>query len=680
MIQEQPVPAQTRARLQPVLVGVLAAAIFYVDTFFDLPDAVAVLYVVVVLLSVNFLERRGTLLLSAGCCVAAVATYFVDYGASVVDAAFVRLLVSIVAIGITGLLAARNATAVASLRRQASLLDLTHDAILVRSLDDVITYWSRGAEMHYGWPSDYALDKFAPQLLRTAFPIPLEDIKAEVLRTGRWEGETTQTRRDGRQQVVASRWSLQRDNRGRPVAIMETDTDITDRRQAEDSLSRMQAQLAHAARVATLGELTASIAHEVNQPLAAVVTNGQVCIRLLDQKVPDLTEVRAAIVDMVAAGQRASEIIQRLRALFKKAETRKVLLDVNDLVREVVPLVERELRSKGVSLRLELAPGLPAVWGDHIQLQQVIINLILNGSDAMADVTDRQRELVICTQLAAGRVSVAIRNSGVGLGQEAAKQLFDPFFTTKPEGLGMGLTISRSIIETPRRNLARLQQRRARRHVSVSAAPRPGGGRMMVDQSRTATPAGGDQPIVFIVEDDAPLREALIRLFRTIGLRTVVFGSAAELLSNTLPDVPACLLLDVRLPGFSGLDIQARLAETGNHIPIVFMTGHGDIPMSVEAMKAGAVDFLTKPFRDQDMLDAVVAAIERDRGRREHERATSDLKLKIQVVEPTRTRGHGAGHYRADEQAGGRRIGAQRDHSQNPSRERHEENGRQDPR
>ena len=134
------------------------------------------------------------------------------------------------------------------------------------------------------------------------------------------------------------------------------------------------------------------------------------------------------------------------------------------------------------------------------------------------------------------------------------------------------------------------------------------------------------EPIVFIVEDDESFREALKRLFRSVGLRTEVFGSAAELLQGKLSDVPGCLVLDVRLPGLSGLDIQRELAKAGVRIPIVFMTGHGDIPMSVEAMKAGAVDFLTKPFRDQDMLDAVVTAIERDRRRREDEREISILR------------------------------------------------------
>jgi FixJ family two-component response regulator len=146
--------------------------------------------------------------------------------------------------------------------------------------------------------------------------------------------------------------------------------------------------------------------------------------------------------------------------------------------------------------------------------------------------------------------------------------------------------------------------------------------------------ASSQEPIVFIVEDDLSFREALKRLFRTVSVRTEVFGSAAELLQSKLPDVPSCLILDVRLPGLSGLDIQRELAKTGVHIPIIFITGHGDIPMSVEAMKAGAVDFLTKPFRDQEMLDAVVRAIERDRERRERETEASGLRALFESLSP----------------------------------------------
>ncbi len=147
-------------------------------------------------------------------------------------------------------------------------------------------------------------------------------------------------------------------------------------------------------------------------------------------------------------------------------------------------------------------------------------------------------------------------------------------------------------------------------------------------------PAGAKEPLVFIVEDDESMRRALSNLFQSVGLEVEVFGSASEMLQSRLPDVASCLVLDVRLPGLSGLDFQAELAKANIHIPIIFMTGHGDIPMTVRAMKGGAVDFLTKPFRDQDMLDAVTVAIERDRKRREADKIVANLQTHFETLTP----------------------------------------------
>ena len=146
--------------------------------------------------------------------------------------------------------------------------------------------------------------------------------------------------------------------------------------------------------------------------------------------------------------------------------------------------------------------------------------------------------------------------------------------------------------------------------------------------------ASANEPIVFVVEDDESVRRALGNLFQSVGLQVEVFGSATEMLQSKLPDVASCLVLDVRLPGLSGLDFQTELARANVHIPIIFMTGHGDIPMTVRAMKGGAVDFLTKPFRDQDMLDAVVTAIERDRKRREADNILADLQTLLETLTP----------------------------------------------
>ena len=224
-------------------------------------------------------------------------------------------------------------------------------------------------------------------------------------------------------------------------------TDVTARKQAEIELHEAQTNLAHVARVTALGEMAASIAHEVNQPLAAVVTNAAACLRWLDREPANLTEARGTLQSIINDGNRAGEVIQRVRALVNKTTDRKAL-HINEVVNEVMSLVQHELLSHRVALRLELAPALPPVLADRIQLQQVILNLVVNGIEAMQPVQDRPRELVIRTrQDEARQVLVTVSDCGVGVAAENADRLFDAFFTTKSSGMGMGLSICRSIVD-----------------------------------------------------------------------------------------------------------------------------------------------------------------------------------------------------------------------------------------
>jgi PAS domain S-box-containing protein len=224
-------------------------------------------------------------------------------------------------------------------------------------------------------------------------------------------------------------------------------TDVTARKHAEVELHEAQTNLAHVARVTALGEMAASIAHEVNQPLAAVVTNAAACLRWLDREPANLKEARGTLQSIINDGNRAGEVIQRVRALVNKTTDRKTL-HINEVVNEVLSLVQHDLLSHRVALRLELAPALPPVLADRIQLQQVILNLVVNGIEAMQPVTDRPRELVIRTrQDEARQVLVTVSDCGVGVAAENADRLFDAFFTTKASGMGMGLSICRSIVD-----------------------------------------------------------------------------------------------------------------------------------------------------------------------------------------------------------------------------------------
>jgi PAS domain S-box-containing protein len=262
-------------------------------------------------------------------------------------------------------------------------------------------------------------------------------------------------RADGAYRWYTMRRAPRHDANGNIVKWYSVGVDVEDQKIAEDAarksqeaLHAAQTALAHASRVATLGEISASIAHEVNQPLAAIVANGQACLRFLRSEAPNLDDVRGSVEWIVKDGNRAGEVIRRVRGLLKKSNTEKTPLDVKGLIEEVAALLQHELSAQLVTLQLGLAPATPAVFADRIQLQQVIINLVMNGVDAMHAITDRPRLLVIRSYKDdAGLAVIAVKDSGVGIPQESVDRLFDAFFSTKPGGLGIGLSICRSIIK-----------------------------------------------------------------------------------------------------------------------------------------------------------------------------------------------------------------------------------------
>ena len=234
---------------------------------------------------------------------------------------------------------------------------------------------------------------------------------------------------------------------GRPMFVGALQ-DVTERMVTEEALNRARAELAHVARVTTLSTLTASIAHEVNQPLSGIITNASTCLRMLDADPPNVEGARETARRTIRDGNRASDVITRLRALFSKKEFSLDSLDLNEATREVIALSLSELQRKRVVLQSELAGDLPTVTGDRIQLQQVILNLLRNASDAMVDVRDRPRHLLIRTEPEGGeRVRVSVRDAGVGVDAQSMNKLFDVFYTTKSDGMGIGLSVSRSIIE-----------------------------------------------------------------------------------------------------------------------------------------------------------------------------------------------------------------------------------------
>ena len=253
---------------------------------------------------------------------------------------------------------------------------------------------------------------------------------------------------NGQQKTILNSSAPIRNAEGRIVGAVFVNEDVTERVRAEEALLLTQAELARMARLTMMGELTASIAHEVNQPLAAVVTNANACLEWLAALPPNLDEARKAVQRIARDGDRAGKVIARIRALLKKGEPIRAPLAVNPVVRETVQLVQSELKRERITLQMNLAPELPLVAADRVQLQQVVLNLIGNAMDSLSKVADRARLLQIATDRPhPGEVRILVRDAGIGVDHRQTERLFEPFYTTKPNGLGMGLAISRSIVE-----------------------------------------------------------------------------------------------------------------------------------------------------------------------------------------------------------------------------------------
>ena len=324
-------------------------------------------------------------------------------------------------------------------------------AIYMLDPNGIVTSWNVGAEHIKGYRTEEIVGQhfsrfFSAEDVKCGEPEM--ELKAAVER-GRFAHEVWRVRKDGSRFWASVVITALHDPQGRLVGFSKITRDLTERKQTEQALQKAMSELAHMARVTTMGELAASIAHEINQPLAAIVNNANASSRLLASEPPDLDEVRLAVADIAEAGTRAGEIISRVRTFLKKAVPAKTQVDINQVIREVLALAPGQLEKHNISVRTELLPGLAPVQGDRIQLQQVLLNLIMNGVEAMSSVSDRSRVLVLRSQPhESGGVLVSVQDSGGGLDPKNIAHLFDAFFTTKPEGMGMGLPISRSIVET----------------------------------------------------------------------------------------------------------------------------------------------------------------------------------------------------------------------------------------
>jgi PAS domain S-box-containing protein len=308
----------------------------------------------------------------------------------------------------------------------------------------VLAYFGKTVEQLKGWSTSGAVHPDDMPAVRSAWTRSLETAAA-------YDIDHRLLRADGEYRWFHARGPPLCDAELRVLRWYVLLTDINDRRQAEEALTKARAELAHVARVISLGVLTASIAHEVNQPLAGIVMNASTCMRMLDSNPPNVDGARETARRTIRDGNRASDVVTRLRALFRNKDAAVESVDLNDAAREVIAVSLSELQSNRILVQNEFAENLPVVQGDRVQLQQVILNLLRNASDAMRDVEDRPRRLLIKTECdGCKNVQLTVQDTGIGFAPHAANRLFESFYTTKDDGMGIGLSISRSIIEAHR--------------------------------------------------------------------------------------------------------------------------------------------------------------------------------------------------------------------------------------
>jgi PAS domain S-box-containing protein len=333
--------------------------------------------------------------------------------------------------------------------RLAAIISSLSDAVISKTPDGIVTSWNEGAEKMFG----YEAREMIGQSITRIIPAELQDEEREILwRLRQGERiknyETVRNCKDGRRINVSLAISPMFDQSGKVVGASKAARDVTAEKQAEAELQRVREELARVARITTLGELTAAIAHEVNQPLTGVVNSGNACLRWLSQETPNLAAARESVERVVHSGNRAAEVIKRIRALIAKAPSQRDQLSVNEAITEVLALVQGEIQRKSISLRTDLSTDIPRIFGDRIQLQQVILNLILNSIDAMSAVLPPRDLLVTSSKNETNDVLVTVWDTGTGLDEKSLDRIFEAFYTTKAHGMGVGLAVSRTIVQT----------------------------------------------------------------------------------------------------------------------------------------------------------------------------------------------------------------------------------------
>ncbi len=392
----------------------------------------------------------------------------------------------------------------------------------------------------------------------------------------------------------------------RVTLLGEVFTAVLARDAAERREQEASAQAAHAARIGTMGVLAASLVHELTQPLAASLANAETACDLLAEAAPDLDELRATVNDIVADDRRVGDLIQQLRRFLRRGDGDRTELQLRAVIEDVVRLVARDASDKEIEVVLACAQDPLTFVADRVQVQQVLLNLILNGFDAVARNERGARRVEVVARATRDGVSIEVTDHGCGMDELTLSRIFQPFFTTKPGGMGLGLSISQTIVAAHGGKLTVRSTPGVGTTFRMELPHRPPD---IVEPQRNIPVRDIAAGIVDVIDDEPSMRRALTRQLQGAGYRVRTFVSAQSYVEHPAPLGVSCIVSDIRMPGLSGLDLQASLAHAERELPIVFVSGHGDVHTTVQAMKAGAVSFLSKPFTKGELLAAVAEAM-----------------------------------------------------------------------